>query len=439
MNSKKIYELFIKEKDTHICIDSRSPNIKNSIFFGIKGERFNGTSFAKMAIDNGAKIAIVDTSNKLDHSVIVVPNPLKILQEIAQIHRSTFNIPVIAITGSNGKTTTKNILTQILSGLFKTSSTKGNFNNHIGVPLTILSLKEHHEIAIVEMGANHIEEIKYLCKIAQPTHGMITNIGSAHIEGFGSLKNIKNAKNELFDFLKINNGTIIYNSKDQTLIDLIKNYKKTIPYKAPNFINEHKEIKDNTDFNYSCKPFIVINPMNPTSKITTHIIGKYNINNIIAAMKIAEVMKVPFDVIRNQLQSIKLKNNRSELIKTKRNHILLDAYNANPTSMAKAIKDFLEIKDFLTYKTPLLILGDMLELGVDALYYHQKIVKLIEKNNIKNCILIGEIFCQTKCNYIKIYNTNNISKVMSLKNIGQKSILIKGSRKLKLETMVPFL
>ena len=436
--TKKVYELYL-ENNQRICIDSRSKKIKNSIFFAIKGERFNGNDFIKDALRNGAKLIITDEKTQENKSIILVEDSLQTLQNIAEMHRSKFNIPIIAITGSYGKTTTKDILHHLIKSTYNTCSTKGNLNNHIGVPLTILSLKKKHTAAIIEMGANHIGEIKQLCKIAQPTHGIITNIGSAHIGEFGGIKNIKKAKNELFDHLKKTDGVIIYNEEDPILQSLVNNYKKISTYKIPTY---HKETTLKTKLEkYTCTPFISIYSPNNNRKITTKILGKHNINNLVSAIKIAELLKVDNEKIVDCLKQFQLKNNRSEFICTKHNEVILDAYNANPNSMSSGIINFLEIHRFLKNKQQLFILGDMLELGENEVDYHQDIINLLKKKNVKDCILIGDIFEKTKTckSYTKVKSTERCKEILRKKNIKNTSIFIKGSRKLTLESCIDFL
>ena len=432
----KLYQLYLK-CNQNICIDSRSDKIKNSIFFGIKGEKFDGNIFIKQAIEKGAQFAVSDNKNYIDNSkIIYVKDTLKALQELSKLHRKNISIPIIAITGTNGKTTTKELVNHILSTTFSTCSTKGNFNNHIGVPLTLLSLKKTHQIGVVELGANHPGEIDFLCSIAQPTHGIITNIGKAHLEGFGNFKNIISTKGELYDYLKKQNGLIFINNHDKLLIDLLDKYKKIKEYCAQEYSNTNKN-KSNV-LNFTCDPFIKI--IWEKKSIETKIIGNYNSYNIAAAITIAKYFKINDKNIYNSLKKLELKNNRSEFIQTKKNQIILDAYNANPTSTTCAIKNFINIKNN-TYPHRLIILGDMLELGNKENQYHQKIVNLLERSKIKSCFLIGSIFNKTNCNknYIKIASVDNCIKTITKNKIENTMILIKGSRKMRLEKIIDFL
>ena len=437
MNPTEIYKLYI-QKEPRICIDSRSKEIENSVFFAIKGTQFDGNNFAEEAIKKGAKIAIVDNKKKLSKYCILVADVLKTLQTIAKIHRQKYNIPIIGITGSNGKTTTKNMLTTILASEYNTMSTQGNFNNHIGVPLSILSLREEHEIGVIEMGANHIGEIQGLCEIVKPTHGIITSIGDAHIGEFGSKENIIKAKNELFKYVKKNNGWIIYNANDPILKKLINNYTKTITYQIPVLRKKPKKyvLKE---FEYQCNPFIEINHPN-LGDIKTQILGKYNIHNIISAITIADLFQVPKEAIKKSLKNLKLRNNRSEFIETDRNTIILDAYNANPTSMSSGVVNFIEIYQYLNHEKVWFILGDMLELGDNTIEYHQAIIEILKKNNIQNCILVGELFNKIISeNYQKVKSIKECIELVSKLKINNASIFIKGSRSLKLEKIVSYL
>ena len=435
---EKIYKLFIKANQ-RISTDSRNSNIKNSIFFGIKGPNFNGNQYAKYAIENGAKYAVVDEMiDPNNNKIIQVHNTIETLQKLAMKHRKNWFTKgkyVIGITGTNGKTTTKEILNSIMGSKFNICFTKGNLNNHIGVPLTILALKKEHEFGIIELGANQNGDIKQLCNIAQPTHGIITNIGEAHLEGFKSIENIKKTKNELYDYIKLNNGTLFVNQQDKALLKLLSKHPKTIFYNCFYLNKEHK--LDDNNFYFNCTPFINLYVRKLTIK--TKLIGKYNAYNIAASITIANYFGIDFKNINKTLHEIELKNNRSELINTKNNKILLDAYNANPTSLSLAIQSFYEFINTQRSKESLIILGDMLELGKYSLKYHQKIVHLLEKYDFKNCILIGDNFEQTNTNYQKISSIDKYLLLLKKTPIKNKIILLKGSRKMKLEKLLDVL
>ncbi|MAZ57852.1 MAG: UDP-N-acetylmuramoyl-tripeptide--D-alanyl-D-alanine ligase [Flavobacteriales bacterium] len=466
---KRLYEIYLN-CNQKICIDSRSNEIENAVFFAIQGDNFNGNHFIEDAFSKGAKYAVSDdkelVKKKDNKAIILVENTLQTLQNLATQHRQSLNIPIIAITGSNGKTTTKEILTHILKSTFNPLSTSGNFNNHIGVPLTILSINKQHNIAVIEMGANHVGEIKELCKIAQPTHGIITNIGDAHLEGFGSIENIKIAKNELFEYLKEHNKIIIYNSDDEILKELINDYPNTRSYKKPHFFPLGPTRNKESEYHYEMNPFLVLKNINLKSNsqdvsnyIETKLIGQHNINNIIAAIKIANLLEVSYKNIKNRLDKFELKNNRCQFIKTKKNLILLDAYNANPTSMYSGLQSFLDIirwnRKFNNDKPKpnqfLYILGDMLELGENEVKYHQEILDYLSYTFLglsNKVILVGNIFSKTiipqnsglrYCVQVK----SNIEAAEILKNrkFTEKEMLvfIKGSRKLELEKLIDYL
>jgi len=315
---------------------------------------------------------------------------------------------------------------------FNTYCTKGNLNNHIGVPLTILALKKEHQFGIIELGANQNGDIKELCNIAQPTHGIITNIGEAHLEGFKSIKNIKQTKNELYDYIKLNNGTLFVNQQDQTLLALLKQYPKTIFYNCF-YLNKNNKT-DDINFYFNCTPFI--NLYFRKLKIKTKLIGNYNAYNIAASITIANYFGVDFENINKTLNKIELKNNRSELINTKNNEIILDAYNANPTSLSLAIQSFYELLKTRDLKDSLVVLGDMLELGKHSHKNHQKIVDLLEEYNFKNCLLIGQHFEKTKTYYQKISSTDKCLLLLKKTQTKNKTILIKGSRKMQMEKLL---
>lgn len=433
---KKIYKLYLASNQK-ICTDSRSQSIKNAIFFGIKGDNFDGNKFANKALENGAKLAIIDSGIASDHRMIKVNNSIKTLQDLAKMHRENLSIPIIAITGSNGKTTTKELINHLLSSKFLTCSTSGNFNNHIGVPLTILKINKKHEIAIVEMGANHPGEIRYLTKIAQPTHGMITNIGKAHLEGFKNFKNIIKTKNELYQYLIKKGGLIFLNKNDEILSGLINKYKNVHLYSS----SEKRKINHTTinDGDFECNPFI--NLVYKHQKIQTNIIGAYNANNIIAAIEIANYFKVDNAKINSQLTRFVIKNNRSELVTTKFNQIILDAYNANPTSTKFAIENFLKIDRLKYSSNRTIILGDMMELGDKSLKYHQEMINLLLNKKITNCYLVGPLYKNTKQPdfFTHTISLEDCKKIIKKKHIRKSLILIKGSRKMKLEELVEYL
>ncbi len=427
---RKIHQ-FIQE-GAEISIDSRE-NQQGKIFIAIKGENFDANRFAGAAVDKGAQLAIVDDAELPSNpKFLKVNNALETLQELAKYHRALLDIPVIAITGTNGKTTTKELLNAILSKKFNTLCTPGNFNNHIGLPLTILKLKKAHEIAIIEMGANHINEIGFLCTIAQPTSGLITNIGRAHMEGFGSEENILKAKTQLFEYLQKNHGLIFLNTDDKSL----KNYPikgKTITYGKDPENNYSGRKLSSTD------PFLKVEFTNRTNprdshKLDTQLVGEYNLENILAACTVGSYYNVPPHLIQEAIPTYSPKNSRSQLKKSLKNTIIWDAYNANPTSMTLAIENFYQMPS----SRKMLILGDMLELGNTAEKEHQNILKLVKNLEFDEIILIGEEFEKAQRKYP---NPKTFKKVddalawITQNPLEGYTIMVKGSRGIELEKL----
>ena len=356
---------------------------------------------------------------------------LQTLQNLATLHKKINNYKVIAITGSNGKTTTKELTYKILSQKNKVYCTKGNLNNHIGVPLSLLELKDE-EIAIIEMGANHIGEIYNLCNIALPDYGLITNVGKAHLEGFGSIEGVIKAKTELYKFLN-NNGTAFVKSENERLLGELKNFKG----KIVQYGNSQKSICKGKIISSEFNLEMEIMNNNETIKIKSPLFGSYNFENILAAACIGIYFSVPLDNIKNGIENYIPDNQRSQLLNTKKNKIILDSYNANPTSMQEAITNFNNIKT----SNKLLILGDMLELGNSTISEHKKIIKLIRSFNLKNTILVGEIFLKViNNNEFQLFsNTEKLIKYLKQHSIKNKTILIKGSRGIKLEKVIEYL
>ena len=427
MDISKIYELFNKYKS--VSIDTRS--IKpNDIFFAIKGPNFDGNNFALQAIKTGASYVISDNPSisKKSEKIIYVENSIKALQKLANYHRRKLNTKIIAITGSNGKTTSKELIFNVLKTKYKTTATKGNLNNHLGVPLSLLEINENTEFGIIEMGANHLNEIAQLCKIAEPSFGYITNFGNAHLEGFGSIEGVIKGKSELYNFLKNNKNLIFYNSENIIQTSLINNYKNTYTFginsKSKCIINKSKS--ENT-----------LNVSYQNKIIKSTIYGDYNFENICIAIAIGEYFEVDFKNIKKGIESYIPKNNRSQISLKNNNTIILDAYNANPTSMSLALESFKKTN----YKNKMIILGDMFELGKDSNYYHQEITNSLEKINDSTIYIVGEYFCNTKhSDRIRSFSSskeliNNLSKT----NVSNYSILIKGSRGMQLEKIIEFI
>tara|TARA_B100000945_G_scaffold321237_1_gene334652 strand:- start:1241 stop:2539 length:1299 start_codon:yes stop_codon:yes gene_type:complete len=428
----EIYKLFISS--TGISIDSRAIT-NNNLFFGLKGPTYNGNKFATEALEKGAKYSIIDEhseNTKNNDKIILVKNVLKCLQKLANFHRKKINTKIIALTGSNGKTTTKELIKIVLEQKFKTIATKGNLNNHIGVPLTILNISEETEIGIIEMGANHKGEIKTLCEISMPNWGYITNFGKAHLEGFKNLKGVIEGKSELYNYLVEKNGKILINSNDKTQLSQAYKFKKKKSFgnsKSCDFVFEFIPSKNE---NISIK--------NDKYIFSSSIYGKYNFSNICAAIAFGKIFNIPNDSIQNSISSYKPKNNRSEIIKRKNTTIILDAYNANPSSMNEALEAFKENK---ITKNSCVILGDMLELGKYSIKEHKKIISKCLKIKAQNILLVGDFFIKSRLNnnYNILYFKSIIELTDHFKNnkIKYDKVLVKGSRKIGLEKIIDFL
>lgn len=420
-----LYKFF--ESFPNINTDSRKI-IKNSLFFALKGDNFNGNKYAEKALKNGAEYAIIDEEKyKKNDKYILVDNVLDTLQELAEFHRNKINIPLIAITGTNGKTTTKELTCAILGKKYKTIATPGNFNNHLGVPLTLLSIKKNTEIAIIEMGANHPKEISNLCKIAKPNFGLITNIGKAHLEGFKNIQGVIDTKNELYSYLFENNGLAFVNKNNNILFNLSEKLNK-IFY---GFSDDCYCFGETIEIN----PFLKIFFNLKNNIIQSRLIGDYNLENILAAICVGKYFKVNDSEIIKAVENYKPCNNRSQYLKTDRNNIILDAYNANPVSVKAALKNF----DSLVSDNKIIIIGDMLELGDESVSEHKKIIDLLSTLNLKKLILIGEIFSSIKSNFETYKNTDIALENIKKEKISSADILIKGSRLNCLEKLIEVL
>lgn len=419
MTTSKLYQLFTSCNS--FTTDTRKIK-KGSMFFALKGENFNGNSFAEEAIQKGAKYAIIDEEKyQTKENIILVKNVLSTLQKLASFHRKKLNIPIIALTGSNGKTTTKELINAVLKTTFNTSATQGNLNNHIGVPLTLLSMTKKTEIGIVEMGANHLNEIKALCNIAQPNYGYITSFGKAHLEGFGSFDGVIKGKTELYKFLEKNNGKAFINKEDKLQLENSKN-NTTIGF-------SQKEVKL-----ISTMPFVSVKFKEAI--INSNLFGFYNYSNIMAAICIGNYFNISTEKIAFGIENYTPNNNRSQQIKKGTNMFFLDAYNANPTSMTLALKNF----NSLEKKNKIIFLGDMFEVGATSLTEHQKIADLVATMNFKKVYLIGETFFKTKTeNAVKFKSFEDFKNAKLNLTFNHSSILIKASRGMALERILDFI
>lgn len=437
MNTEQLYTVY--QKHPEICTDNRKVT-NGCLFFSLKGEHFDGNKFALNAIENGAAFAIIDNSEyAFDERFLLVENVLKALQDLARYHRKQLNIPLIGITGTNGKTTTKELVWSVLSQKFNAFATLGNLNNHIGVPLSILSIHNDCEIAIIEMGANHQKEIEFLCRIAQPTHGMITNIGKAHLEGFGGIEGVRIGKGELYQFISETKGILFINADDSVLNEMstkrgIEN-KITYGKAKDNFIcaelqatNPFVEIKWQPGSSDSTKPIFIAK---------SNLSGIYNFDNIVSAICIGYYFKLSPEQINSGINAYQPLNNRSQILKTNSNTIICDYYNANPSSMKVALENIESIDS----DSRVLILGDMFELGAESENEHRMILEKALNLGSDRPIFIGEEFYKLKgASKAEFYKTVQDAYINLDENrIKDAIVLVKGSRGMKLETLLPLL
>ncbi|MDC1372545.1 UDP-N-acetylmuramoyl-tripeptide--D-alanyl-D-alanine ligase [Flavobacteriaceae bacterium] len=428
MKLETVYSYFLES--TGICTDTRKIE-KGCLFVALRGDNFNGNKFTQQALDKGAFKVIIDdiSQHKNTGETILCKNSLTLLQKLATYHRQKLNVPMIALTGSNGKTTTKEIINAVLSKKFKTTATLGNLNNHIGVPLTLLSMTKETEIGIVEMGANHKKEIEALCEIAQPNFGYITNFGKAHIEGFGSIEGVIEGKSELYKYISKEKGTLFFNADDPIQNKLLGNYPSKVGF---------SQTKENfyTLKQIDVNPYVALQAAQ--TNITSNLIGAYNFTNISAGVLIGDFFDIPLNDIKQAIEEYLPTNNRSQLITKGSTQIILDAYNANPTSMMAALQHFNTIKT----ASKMVFLGDMFELGETAQEEHQDIVDYLSNTNIDEVHLIGSYFSKTKFQAKNIYQHTSfeaLKKAFKNNITKDETILIKASRGMALERILPLL
>ncbi len=430
MSVKQLYDLFLES--TGVITDSRIAAPGN-VFFALNGENYDGHIFTEQALRDGCRLAVIDNSDfAVPGKTILVDNVLASLQQLACHHRQQFEIPVVAVTGSNGKTTTKELMREVLSSGYNTLATRGNLNNHIGVPLTLLELKGFHQIAIIEMGANHAGEIDLLCRIACPTHGLITNAGLAHLEGFGSPEGVLKAKGELFEYLKRTGGKVFLNHDRPNLRDLARELdvdsvvfgsgeghfvSGTLPGSQDRLKMEVRVQKPGQVFN-----------------LETQLAGDYNFENVLAAVCTGIWFGLsPFE-IKKAVEKYVPGNNRSQILETSCNKLLLDAYNANPDSMKAAILNFSAIPG----QNKSVILGDMLELGEYAAEEHNKVIELLHSKGFRQVLLVGDMFCNTPApmDYVLFRNVDELVNWLDVNPLSGHFILLKGSRGIQLEKCI---
>jgi UDP-N-acetylmuramoyl-tripeptide--D-alanyl-D-alanine ligase len=425
MDMKELYKLYTQSYQ--VSTDTRKIT-DGCIFFALKGDNFNGNQFAEEALKKGASYAVIDDASfQKDDKTILVEDVLNTLQQLASYHRKQLRIPIISLTGSNGKTTTKELINAVLSKKYKTKATVGNLNNHIGVPLTLLSMTPNTELGIVEMGANHLKEIEFLCTIAQPDYGYITNFGKAHLEGFGSLEGVVQGKTELYRYLQNNNKLVFVNASDAKQLqnsDHIKrvSFGNVIADVIVKFVNSN--------------PYVSV--LYENMIIKSQLIGAYNYTNIAAAITIGNYFDIDDHSIREAIESYIPQNNRSQIIEKGTNKVILDAYNANPSSMQAALENLSALSD----KHKVAILGDMFELGNEAEPEHQKIASMAVESSIERVYLIGKNFFKITVNNSKlqVFETyENFKEFLTKEKIENATILIKASRGMALERVLELL
>lgn len=429
MEISDLYNIY--KKYPEISTDTRN-SPKDSIFFALKGANFNGNEYAEKAIDQGCAYAVVDEEKYATRpNIILVKDSLETLQELARYHRKQFiKKPIIAITGTNGKTTTKELIYSVLSQEYNVLATQGNLNNHIGVPLTLLRIKKEHEIVIVEMGASHVGEIRFLAEMALPNYGLITNLGHAHIEGFGSFENVVKAKGELYEFIRSTKDGKIFIDYSNLLLREMSEGITSIYYG----LEEDLFISGKVT---SISPFLALEWKfgNKRNKVQTNMIGEYNLSNALAAITIGKYLGVKASLICKAIEEYVPTNNRSQLKKTEKNMLIIDAYNANPTSMHAALENF----DHMDVNYKVLILGDMKELGPDTDMEHQKIADYISDHNFDRVMFIGDNFSRVKTKYPRFKNLDHLKEYLEKDPVEDSYILLKGSRGVQLEKCIDML
>ena len=427
MKTEELYSIYLQYPS--VQTDTRKLK-QGDLFFALKGPNFNANEFAQKAIDSGAAYAVIDDERyNIEGKTILVDDVLTSLQQLAKYHRQQFNIPFLAITGSNGKTTTKELIHAVLSSSFKTYTTEGNLNNHIGVPLTILKIKQDAEMAVIEMGANHLREIASYCEIALPTHGLITNCGKAHLEGFGSEEGVRKGKGELYDHLRANGGTAFV----MWDYPYLREMSKGIPTTIYTYGTDNADIIGNvlTSGQYLSVQF----SKGFNGRIQTNLVGDYNLPNVLAAVAVGKYFNTEEEKIKSSIENYIPTNSRSQLIQKNSNKIILDAYNANPSSMKAAIENFAKAEG----SAKILALGGMAELGTDSVKEHKDIIKEIDKHQWKDVILVGGDFMKVDHTYRKFNSPAEAGKWLQSIKPENSFLLIKGSRSMQMEKLLEYL
>lgn len=424
MTTEALYKLYLQHPS--VQTDTRKLK-KGDIFFALKGPNFNANLFAVKALEAGAAYAVIDEPVGVDdHRLILVEDVLQTLQALAGYHRQQFNIPFIAITGSNGKTTTKELVYAVLASHYKTYTTQGNLNNHIGVPLTLLSIPADAEMAVIEMGANHQKEIAGYCVYTDPTHGIITNCGKAHLEGFGGIEGVRKGKGELYDYIRSHHGTIFRCNDFDYLHTMSKGIEKVIGYGTT-----EGEITGEV---IASEPFLEVRITKGAGfeQVATQLVGAYNVSNVLCAIAIGKAFDVPDEKIKTAIESYAPSNSRSQMVEKDGNHIILDAYNANPTSMRAAVENFAK----LNASKKVLMLGGMMELGEDSITEHQQIIDLINSYSWHQVVLVGGDFQKTQHSYLFFHDSTEAASWYKQQNFSGTHFLIKGSRSMQMEKIL---
>ena len=421
----ELYQLFLQ----YPSVQTDTRKLKSGdIFFALKGPNFNGNEFALKALEAGAAYSVVDEDIAgADHRIIKVKGALETLQALAKHHREQFTIPFIAITGSNGKTTSKELIYAVLSSHYKTYTTQGNLNNHIGVPLTILSVQPDAEMAVIEMGANHQKEIESYCSYTEPTHGVITNCGKAHLEGFGGIEGVRKGKGELFDYLSKHDGTAFAYADYDYLHSMIRAVQHITWYGQTEGL-----IQGNILSNEPFLQVAITGGMERGSSIQTQLVGDYNLPNILCAAVIGKYFSVPEEKIKAAIENYTPSNSRSQLLQKGSNTIILDAYNANPTSMKAAIENFAHLQA----AKKVLMLGGMMELGIESIEEHKTIINLIRQYEWEKVVLVGGDFGKVEHSFIFFANSTAAKEWFLAEDFEQTHFLIKGSRSMQMEKIL---
>jgi UDP-N-acetylmuramoyl-tripeptide--D-alanyl-D-alanine ligase len=423
MSIENLYELYLQ--NPKVQTDTRKIS-KDEIFFALKGPNFNGNKFARQALEMGAALVVADEDTGImDERIFMVNDVLETLQLLALHHRKQFNIPFIAITGSNGKTTTKELVNAVLSAKYKTYTTQGNLNNHIGIPLTILAIRKDAEMAVIEMGANHLREIESYCRIVLPTHGIITNCGKAHLEGFGGIEGVRAGKGELFDFLRANKGTAFV----MWDYDYLQNMSKGIP----EIITYGTSGTDYNGHSLQSEPFLEVETDLPgAQRIRTKLVGDYNLPNILVAVTVGAYFSVDHKTIIRAIENYSPSNSRSQMVQKGTNQVILDAYNANPTSMRAAIENFSRQH----HDKKMILIGGMMELGDESLAEHAGIISLLQLFNWQEVILVGGDFAYVPHPF-RFFNTSaEVADWLKANPVKETLVLVKGSRSMQMEKVM---